>query len=336
MRCIAFSTFVLLLSVFPSTLFAQSNKNIRIPVLCYHQVKPDYKNSMNMPPQDFERQLKYLKDNGYTSILSADIERVLASTTPIKPVIITFDDNRKSVIQHAFPLMKKYGFRGIIFAIASGYTITNISTKFMSKDDIRKLLANGWELGSHTMFHPLLDKQTIEQKELELRKSKAVLSKAFNQPVDACAYPYGIYDDDVLKLMPTYYRYGYTLFEGNNQDLRKDTMFTINRHLMSQMSIQRFAQLLESSDLPFTATAVATSSKTCTVTVTLPATQKLTNLKLSWNYITEKKYTLTGNTITFTAHYRPINYCMVSITEPSQKDAQLGRLYTGMQRVRVK
>ncbi len=81
-----------------------------VPVFCFHSVSPER----------FERQLKYLSDNGYTTLAADELASCLEA--PPEPghrrVALTFDDATGSFWAVAAPLLRKYGFQGIVFAVA--------------------------------------------------------------------------------------------------------------------------------------------------------------------------------------------------------------------------
>ena len=96
-------------------------KKKSIPVFMYHSVgivNNNWHDSfLTISYKDFESQLKYFKDSGYTTIGLDDLERYMfsESSLPRKTIILTFDDGYLDNYIYAYPLMKKYGFSGIIY-----------------------------------------------------------------------------------------------------------------------------------------------------------------------------------------------------------------------------
>ncbi len=97
-----------------------------VPVFVFHSVSPER----------FERQIKYLADNGYTT-LSAD-ELADCLDTPPQPghrrVALTFDDATGSFWAVAAPILRKFGFQGIVFAVAG--LIPEDPRAYPSLDDV--------------------------------------------------------------------------------------------------------------------------------------------------------------------------------------------------------
>ncbi len=63
--------------------------------------------------------------------------------------------------------------------------------EFMSWNDVRGLSAAGFELGSHTMTHPILSNISSEDLEWELRESRAAIELQTGVRCKALAYPNG-------------------------------------------------------------------------------------------------------------------------------------------------
>ena len=107
------------------------------------------------PVQQFENQLRFLKRNGYRSLTLDELVAVAAGDAPLpaRAVVLTFDDGDRSVYTQAWPLLREYGFKGVLF-IVDGW-IDGIDPPeeldLMSWDEIRELAASGdFEVQSHT------------------------------------------------------------------------------------------------------------------------------------------------------------------------------------------
>lgn len=66
---------------------------------------------------------------------------------------------------------------------------------FMSWDEARDLAQMGFELGSHTVEHPILSQATREKAFVELHESKAAMEREIQRPCRAIAYPNGTVRD---------------------------------------------------------------------------------------------------------------------------------------------
>jgi len=86
----------------PTKYFNDALNEQRTPIFIYHDLEP----------QEFESHLKFLKNNGYEAVACEDKPW---ETDDKKKVILSFDDGRRSVWTVAYPLLRKYGFRGTAF-----------------------------------------------------------------------------------------------------------------------------------------------------------------------------------------------------------------------------
>ena len=93
-----------------------------IPIIMYHNVL-DNENRVSkyvITPQMFEDDIVYLKQRGYTTILTKDIIDFFKNGTelPQKPVIITFDDGYYNNYSYVYPILKKHNEKAVISVIA--------------------------------------------------------------------------------------------------------------------------------------------------------------------------------------------------------------------------
>ena len=99
---------VVLLLLGIAALFQQAKGGV--PVLNYHQINDTEHNSLTVNTKQFEAQMKYLAEEGYTTITPAEMIDAWEGkgTLPEKPVIITFDDGYLDNYNHAYPILEKY------------------------------------------------------------------------------------------------------------------------------------------------------------------------------------------------------------------------------------
>ena len=145
-----------------------------IPVLLYHGVDSNGpKDKYTIDTEAFERQLRWLRDNGYSTILPRDIKGRSWDENPKKTVMLTFDDGRADNFRIVMPLLQKYGFRGVFFIVTGALGEKGIVTIQQVKD----MSIKGMEIGSHTVTHPFLDTLDAEQITYQLQQSKKVAFK---------------------------------------------------------------------------------------------------------------------------------------------------------------
>ncbi len=101
----------LLTGIYPSFVYKNLNslEEGKIPVFVFHSVEP----------QKFESQLKFLSENGYTTINSEKFYGIITGKIPFEKnqIVLTFDDGLSSLWSVAFPLLKKYGMCAVSFIV---------------------------------------------------------------------------------------------------------------------------------------------------------------------------------------------------------------------------
>jgi peptidoglycan/xylan/chitin deacetylase (PgdA/CDA1 family) len=179
-----------------------------VPILLYHRFGSVIADSMTVSTNVFESNLKYLKDNGYSVIpLRQLVNYYLRKGPPPPPrsVVITADDGHKSVYTDMFPLVKKYHIPVTLFLYPS--SISNASYA-MTWNQLREMKKTGlFDFQSHSYWHPNFkkDKKRLKQAEYErfvdmqFKKSKEKLEKELDVKVDMLAWPFGIYDDELIR-----------------------------------------------------------------------------------------------------------------------------------------
>ena len=104
-------------------LFIRSSKNnkLEIRILMYHHFEdsPKKTNDVTILTEEFEKQMKYLSENGYTSITSQDLldYKNGKKEIPKKAIFITSDDGYLSNYEKMYPILKKYNMKATIFLI---------------------------------------------------------------------------------------------------------------------------------------------------------------------------------------------------------------------------
>lgn len=171
----------------------QGPGKLTAPILMYHDFSPeDYDQRYTLPTAEFEAQMEWLAENGYTTIpISLLVEALrFGAELPPRPVVITFDDGWRSVYTEAFPVMQRYGFTGVAYLV----TDTLGASKILDTEQLAEMIAAGWEIGSHTRTHLALPHHH-ESAQAEIRQSRFILEDLLGVPVLTFAYPYGRSDE---------------------------------------------------------------------------------------------------------------------------------------------
>jgi peptidoglycan/xylan/chitin deacetylase (PgdA/CDA1 family) len=178
-----------------------------VPILLYHRFGPVARDSMTVRTSVFEAQLEYLRDHGYRIVRLGDLVNSLRGAAPAQPprsVAITADDGHQSVYTELFPLVKRYRFPVTLFIYPSAISHASYA---LTWTELKEMQDSGLvDIQSHTYWHPNF---AVEKKRLtpgayqefvamQLEKSKATLEHRLGIRVDMLAWPYGIFDRDLI------------------------------------------------------------------------------------------------------------------------------------------
>jgi len=194
-----------LILILPSHVFAQR----KVPILVYHSIDEFTgvgSKELYVTPNNFEKQMMYLRDHGFTLLTFdrwKDIDKVN------KPIFITFDDGYKNNLNAfgIFQKLKNERFKptATIFVISDFIGGSNR----LSESDLKMMTDSGiFSIQSHTATHPDLTK--IKNDEYELKGSKDKIQRITGKPVIALAYPYGNFSNKVVAEAKKYYLFGLT------------------------------------------------------------------------------------------------------------------------------
>jgi peptidoglycan/xylan/chitin deacetylase (PgdA/CDA1 family) len=118
----------------------------------------------------------------------------------IKPpaiAIISFDDNEKSSVTVAKPILDALGFKAVQFVIGS--TADQNLSNWLSWSDYDTLYQQGWDISNHTYTHPRLSTLDASSLDLEINGMRdLLLSHGYTRSCDFIAYPYSDYSSVVL------------------------------------------------------------------------------------------------------------------------------------------
>jgi peptidoglycan/xylan/chitin deacetylase (PgdA/CDA1 family) len=181
---------------------------VNVPILLYHRFGPTVADGMTVTTPVFEEHLKYLRANGYKVIPLRQLTDWYQKKGPApapKSVVIVEDDAHKSVYSDMYPLAKKYNVPVTIFIYPSAVSNAKYA---MTWEQLRELKKSGlFDFQSHTYWHPNFKQERKKLKPAEfdklvasqLQKSKLKIEKELGGTVDLLAWPFGIYDDDLLR-----------------------------------------------------------------------------------------------------------------------------------------
>lgn len=238
-----------------------------IPILLYHSVIPkleeEHSKSMFVSEVNFEKDLKYLNENGYETISLEQMENYYLGEEvqlPEKPIVITFDDGYLNNYEYAYPLLKKYDTKAVIYLI--GWSVGRDTfidsdkeiTPHFTWDQAREMYESDLiQFGSHTFdLHneqgisygygnevgfglAMMDDESDEEYRMrvgeDLEKSKTMIEEEIGQDVTSIAYPYGEYNETLLEMLE---ELGFKSGLITESDQESKSPFTIRRQTITE------------------------------------------------------------------------------------------------------
>jgi peptidoglycan/xylan/chitin deacetylase (PgdA/CDA1 family) len=174
----------------------------------------------------FKTNLKFLKRS--TNVVSLD--DFFSGRLSFKKIntVITFDDGYKSWVSEAVPILKELGLPATFF-ISSGFVGLSkedeaefIRTKLfltmaprkitgcLSREDVIKIVNNGFTIGGHTLNHCNLAKLRDNiQLKYEISEDKVKLERITGRKVDYFSYPVGAYSNPEINIANVLRESGY-------------------------------------------------------------------------------------------------------------------------------
>ncbi len=200
------------------------SETVSLPIVMYHHLSPKQKlwGKYVLPVDQFERDLIYLRDNGYTAVTTSDLLAFCSGEGMLsdKPVMITFDDGYESTYVYALPLLEKYGMTAIVFPIGSAaqqYTETAnhvLDYSYMNWAEIAKLdVSSAMEVQCHTYdMHKLSPRKGCGPKkgepsdayraafEADIGQFQTLFETYTGHTCTALALPFGFYSKETIQL----------------------------------------------------------------------------------------------------------------------------------------
>lgn len=219
-------------------------KKYEMPVIMYHRVIKDESekgvHGTYVTVEQFEEQMKYLKKKGYETVTFKDLlnNRYKQRFDKDKKwIMLTFDDGYKDNYENAFPILKKYQFKGIIYVL-DGIEYNkwdvdipgNPEKRFtlMNQEELLEMQNYGIEFGGHTSTHPRLADLSIENVKSEIINSKSNIEKTIGRELLSFAYPYGSLNEEVKKI-PQEAGYKFAVATDSGSIVFSDDLFEIRR-----------------------------------------------------------------------------------------------------------
>lgn len=183
-----------------------------ILVVCYHAVSSEWPGELAVSPKRLEGQLRYLLRRGFEPVTFTD---AVTGSKQGSLMAVTFDDAYRSVYERARPILDRLGVPGTVF-VPTGFPDRGVPMSWpgiehwlrgpwaselvpASWDELRSLSRSGWEIGSHTRWHPDLPRLGDAELAEELEGSRRDCEGHVEARCTAISYPYGHADERVAR-----------------------------------------------------------------------------------------------------------------------------------------
>ena len=198
-----------------------SRESLGIPILMYHGITESSakENDYFILVDRLESDLKWLRSNGYTSILPSQLiaYAVNGAKLPAKPVILSFDDGYCNNYTYAFPLLQKYQAKAVIaligadserssddiYRVPAACTLSWGEAALMSKSGLVEFASHTYDLHHIENGRKGADRKKGESLEdytrvltEDLQKNQAAIEAAIGKAPQVFAWPYGAYPAD--------------------------------------------------------------------------------------------------------------------------------------------
>lgn len=183
-----------------------------IPILLYHHVEvpppTGWARVLYVSPRHFARQMRLLHLAGYRGLSMRDLDPYLSGERSGKVFGITFDDGYVDNVEHALPVLQRFGFTATCYAVSglpggvNSWDLDNGAppSPLIDVAQMKRWVAGGMEIGAHTRHHVDLCKCDAATAQSEITGSKADLEQALGVEVGSFCYPFGEHRDEHVEM----------------------------------------------------------------------------------------------------------------------------------------
>lgn len=172
-------------------------------ILAYHGINRDNWR-FSVDPEVFKQHMLYLKRR-YDFITLADLLAYMEGKKELaRPsVVLTIDDGYKDVLEIK-DFLREQAIRPTLFVLSDPKHVNEkevgIQATFLSVQDIKQAIKDGWEIGCHSATHDNLSERD-QILRAEIIDSKKTLENELGIAIPYFSYPRGKYSKDVLRIV---------------------------------------------------------------------------------------------------------------------------------------
>jgi peptidoglycan/xylan/chitin deacetylase (PgdA/CDA1 family) len=175
-----------------------------VPVLMYHVIGTPPPSApypeLFVSRRLFAAQIAGLARAGYQAVTLDRVWRAWHGRAPLprRPIVLSFDDGYRGDFGAAMPILRRRGWPGVLNLLVANLHRHGWGLKTWM---VRRMIANGWEVDSHTLTHPDLAAVSPARLRHEVRGSRAAVRRLFHVPVRFFCYPSGAFDPAVIRVV---------------------------------------------------------------------------------------------------------------------------------------
>jgi peptidoglycan/xylan/chitin deacetylase (PgdA/CDA1 family) len=173
-----------------------------VPILMYHVIAPAPSGApfpgLYVTPSEFAAQMQALRHAGWHAVTLDELEAYWRRGVALgagKPIVLSFDNGYHSQYAQALPILERLGWVGDENIQLSGLPP---SQGGLSQQEVRGLIAAGWELDTQGFSHADLITLDAAQLHFQIAVTRQVLQRRYGVPVSWFCYPSGHYDPTVI------------------------------------------------------------------------------------------------------------------------------------------
>lgn len=230
-------------------------EKIFLPVIMYHSIidDPTAINDYTVTLDEVESDLKYLRENGFNTVVTEDvINYVNGGKLPENPIIITADDGFYNNMAYLLPLLQKYDMKAVISVVGYFSEVTAAADphvpeySYLTWEDITELKNSGRiEIANHT-YNMHIDKGRKGCSRLpgesyddyadalfeDIGLCQTLLSLNCDIAPAAFTYPFGCISKESIPVLKSMgFSAAYSCYERPNYITRDpDCLFTLDRY----------------------------------------------------------------------------------------------------------
>jgi peptidoglycan/xylan/chitin deacetylase (PgdA/CDA1 family) len=176
--------------------------NVSVPVLMYHVIAPPPAGApypgLYVDPDEFAAQMEGLRAAGWRPVTLDQLRAYWTRGVPLgpgRPLVLTFDNGYRSQYTNALPILRRMGW-----VADENIQLTGLppSQGGLTEQQVRGLIAAGWELDTQGISHADLVALSPSELHYQVAVARQMLQKEYGVAVNWFCYPSGHYNAAVI------------------------------------------------------------------------------------------------------------------------------------------